>query len=89
MKRNLKKATGSENSFVCINCDKQYSRQKPYQMYVSVYCKERKVRVKKGRSVYSLFIIVGDTYGFILGLAEVTRYPPAIEAISHVLTVAS
>ena len=46
MKKNQKKATGSGNSFVCIYCEKQYSKQKPYQMHVSVCCKERKVQVK-------------------------------------------
>ena len=46
MKKNKKKATGSGNSFVCIYCEKQYSKQKPYQMHVSVCCKERKVQVK-------------------------------------------
>ena len=45
-KNNLKKATGSGNSFVCIYCEKQYSRQKPYEMHVSVCCKERKVQIK-------------------------------------------
>ena len=67
MKNNLKEATGSVNSFVCIYCEKQYSRQKPYQMHVSVCCKERKVQVKEGKPVYSLFVIVVDTYGFALG----------------------
>ena len=46
MKKNKKKATGPGNSFVCIYCEKQYSKQKPYQMHVSVCCKERKVQVK-------------------------------------------
>ena len=45
-KKNLKKATGSGNSFACVYCEKQYSRQKPYEMHVSVCCKERKVQVK-------------------------------------------
>ena len=67
MKNNLKKGTGSGNSFVCIYCEKQYSRQKPYQMHVSGCCKERKVKVKEGNSVYSFFVIVVDTYDFTLG----------------------
>ena len=66
-KKNLKKATGSGNSFVCIYCEKQYSRQKPYQMHVSVCCKERKVQVKEGRYFYCSFVIVVVTYGFTLG----------------------
>ena len=66
-KNNLKTATGSGNSFVCIYCEKQYSRQKPYQMHVSVCCKERKFQVKERRHFYCLFVIVVDTYGFTLG----------------------
>ena len=67
MKKNLKKATGLGNSFVCIYCEKQYSRQTPYQMHVSICCKEGKVQVKEGKSVYSLFVIVVDNCGFTLG----------------------
>ena len=62
--KNLKKATRSGNSFVCIYCEKQYLRQKPYQMHVSVCCKKRKVQVKEGRYFYSLFVIVVDNCGF-------------------------
>ena len=47
--------------------EKQHSRQKPYQMHVSVCCKERKVQFKEGRSVYCLFAIVVHTYGYKLG----------------------
>ena len=67
MKKNLKKATGSGNSLVCIYCEKQYSRQKPYRMHVSVRCKEKKVQVEEGRSVYCLFVIMVDTCGFAIG----------------------
>ena len=66
-KNNPKKATGSGNSFVCIYCEKQYSRQKPYQMHVSVCSKERKFQVKERTYFDCLFIIVADTYGFTLG----------------------
>ena len=66
-KKNLKKATESGNSFVCIYCEKQYLRQKPYQMHFSVCCKERKVQVKEGRYFYCFFVIVVDTHGFTLG----------------------
>ena len=67
MKKNLRKATGSRNIFICIYYEKEYLRQKPYQMHVSVSCKERKVQVKEGRCVYCLFVIAVDTYGFTLG----------------------
>ena len=52
MKKNLKKPTGSGNRFVCIYCEKQYSRQKSYQMHVSVCYKNRKVQVNEGRPVH-------------------------------------
>ena len=66
-KKNLKRARGSGNSFVCIYCEKKYARQKPYQMHVSVCCKERNVQVKEGRSFYYLVVITVDCYIVTLG----------------------
>ena len=66
--KNLKKATRSGNSFVCIYCEKQYLRQKPYRCMFQFAARKEKSKLKK----VGIFIVYLSLWLIIVALHEVS-----------------